>query len=57
LPDKWKESIIVSIYKNFIKIDCSNYHGISMISTSYNSLSNVILSKISLHIDEIIGDH
>jgi hypothetical protein len=35
LPDQWKESIIVPIYKNCDKIYSSNYHGISMLSTSY----------------------
>jgi hypothetical protein len=31
LPDQWKESIIVPIYKNGDKVDCSNYHGRSEI--------------------------
>jgi hypothetical protein len=28
LPDQWKESIIVPIYKKINKTDCSNYQGI-----------------------------
>jgi hypothetical protein len=35
LPDQWKESIIVPIHKKGNKTDCSNYRGISLLSTSY----------------------
>jgi hypothetical protein len=41
LSDQWMESIIVSIYK---KGDCSNYHGISLLSTLYK-MSNILLSR------------
>jgi hypothetical protein len=37
--------------------DCSNYHGISFLSTSHKMLSDVFLSRLSPYIDEIIGDH
>jgi len=30
LPEEWKESINVPIYKNGGKTDCSNYRGISL---------------------------
>jgi hypothetical protein len=32
LPDEWKESITVPIYKKGDKTDCSNYIGISLLS-------------------------
>jgi hypothetical protein len=57
LPDQWKESIIVSIHKKGDKTDCNNYRGISLLSTSYKILSNILLSRLVLYIDEIIGDH
>jgi hypothetical protein len=38
LPDQWKESIIVPVHKRGNKIDCNNYRGISLLSTSYNVL-------------------
>jgi sorting nexin-29 len=56
-PDQWKESIIVPIDKMGDKTDCNNYRGISLLSTSYKTLSNILLSWLSPYIDDIIGDH
>jgi hypothetical protein len=56
LPDQWKESIIVPVHKKGNKTDCNNYHGISLLSSSYKILAN-ILSRLGPYIDEIIGDH
>ena len=42
LPEEWKESIIVPIYKKSDKRDCSNYRGISLLPTKYKILSNFI---------------
>jgi hypothetical protein len=48
LPDQWKkESITVPIYKEGVKTDCNNYHGISLLSTSDKILSNILLSRLS----------
>jgi hypothetical protein len=44
LPDQWKESIIVPAHKKSDKTDCNNYCGISLLSTSYTILSNILLS-------------
>jgi hypothetical protein len=46
LPDQWKESIIVSIHKKGDKTDCNNYRGISLLSTSYKILSNILLPRL-----------
>jgi hypothetical protein len=50
------ESIIILIHRNGDKTDCSNYRGISLLSTSYIDLFNMFLSSLSPHICEIIGD-
>jgi hypothetical protein len=57
LPDQWKKSIIVPIHKKGDKTNCNNYRGISLLSTSYKMLSNILLSRLSPYIDEIIGDY
>jgi hypothetical protein len=57
LPEEWKESIIVPIYKKGDKTDCNNYRGISLLPTTYKILSNVLLAKLTPYAEEIIGDH
>jgi hypothetical protein len=57
LPDQWKESIIVPIYKKCHINDCSKSHAISLLPTSYKILSNILLSRLSPYMAEIIGNH
>ena len=52
-----KESIIVPIHKKGVKTDCNNYRGISLLSTTYKTLSNILLSRLIPRAEEIIGDH
>jgi hypothetical protein len=56
LPHQWKGSIVVPIHKKADKTDCSNYRGISLLSTSYKILSNILLSRLIPRADEITGD-
>jgi hypothetical protein len=51
LPEQWKESIIVPIHKTGDKTDCNNYRKISLLSTSYKILSNILLSRLSPYIE------
>jgi hypothetical protein len=57
LPQQWKESIIVPIYKSCEKTDCSNYRGISLLSTAYKIVSNILLARLTPYVSEVIGDH
>jgi len=57
LPDEWKESIILSIYKKGDKTDCNNYRGISLLPTTYKVLSNILLSRLTPYGEEVIADH
>jgi len=47
LPEEWKESIIVSNYKKGDKTGCSNYKGISLLSSTFKILSNILLSRLT----------
>jgi hypothetical protein len=49
LLGQWKKSITVPVNKKGDQTDCNYYHGISLLSTKYNILSNILLS--------VIGDH
>ena len=46
-----------TIYKKGDKTDCSTYRGISLLSTTYTILSNILLSRLTPYAEEIIGDH
>jgi hypothetical protein len=57
LPQQCKESIIVPMRKKGDKTDCNNYQGISLLSTAYKILSNILLARLIPYVNEIIGDH
>ena len=57
LPEEWKESIIIPIYKKGDKTDCNNNRGISLLPTTYKILSNILLSRLTPYAEEVIGDH
>jgi hypothetical protein len=57
LPQQWKESIIVPIHKKGDKTDCNDYRGISLLSTAYKILSNILLAKLTPYFNEIIRDN
>ena len=57
LPEEWKELIIVPICKKGDKTDCSNYRGISLLPVMYKILSNILLSRLTIYAEKIIGDH
>jgi hypothetical protein len=57
LPEVWKEPITVPVHKKGDKRGCNNYTGISLLSTTYKILSNILLSRLTPYAEEIIGDH
>jgi hypothetical protein len=57
-PYQWKEFIILPVHKKVKKgdkTDCNDYRGLSLLSTSYNILSNILLSRLVPYIGESIG--
>jgi len=57
LPEQRKVLFIVSVYKRDVKTDCTNHQGISLLSTAYKIFSNIVLSMLTPHAEEIIGDN
>jgi len=57
LPEEWKESIIVPIYKKGDKTDSNNFRGISLLPTTYKILSNILLSMLIPYAEETTGDY
>jgi hypothetical protein len=46
LPEQWKESIIVPVYKKSDKTSYNNYRSIPRLSNKYKNLSNILLRKL-----------
>lgn len=58
IPDEWKESVVILIYKKGDKQECSNYRGISLINCTYKVLSKILLKRLeTYYTDSIIEDH
>jgi hypothetical protein len=57
LPHQWKKSTVVPIHKKGDKTDCSNNHSISLLSTSYKILSNILLFRLNPYAHTHIGHH
>ena len=57
LPGEWKESIIVPTYKKGDTTDCRNERGITLLSTTYKILSNILPARLTPYAEEITGDH
>jgi hypothetical protein len=56
--DSVEGSIIIPIYTKGDKTNCSrgNYCGISLLSTSNNTVSNILLARLSPYEDEIVEE-
>jgi hypothetical protein len=48
---------VVPIDKMGDETDCSNCRGISLLSTSYEILSTILLSRLTAYAEETIGNH
>jgi hypothetical protein len=57
LPQQWKESIIVPIYKKGDRAYFNNYRGISLLSTAFKILYNISPARLNPYVNEIIGYH
>jgi hypothetical protein len=56
VPERYKQLIIVPIYKKGDKTDFRNYRDISHLSTTYKILSNILLARLTQYAEEVTGD-
>jgi hypothetical protein len=55
LPEQWKEPIVVPIHTQGDKTVVISYRGISLLSTTYKIVSNILLSRLTPWVDEMFG--
>jgi hypothetical protein len=49
--------LIVPIYNKGDIADCIDDRGVSVLSTTYKILSNILLSMVTPYVEEFIGDY
>lgn len=57
IPNDWKEAVVIPLHKKGDKMECKNYRGISLLETSYKVLSKILLNRLKVFVEEIVGDH
>jgi hypothetical protein len=55
IPEEWKETIIVPIYKKLDRDMCESERGITLGNAAYKILVNIMLEKIKPNIKKITG--
>ena len=53
MPEEWKESVILTIYKKDEKKEIV----LIIETTTYKILCNILLSRLNPYAEKIIGDH
>ncbi|CAD7087998.1 unnamed protein product [Hermetia illucens] len=57
MPDDWQRGIICLIHKKGDITQCSNYRGITLLSTIYKIFSTILLGRIAPYAQNIIGPY
>jgi hypothetical protein len=52
LPQQWKDQFTKRAIRH-----CNNYRGISLLSTAYKILSNILLAGLNPYVNEVTEDH
>jgi len=55
-PTKWKQAIIVPIYKKKDKLDCNNYRGVSLLCHCSKILTSILMERINRRTEEILSE-
>jgi hypothetical protein len=57
LPQQWKESVIIPIYKRGDETDCITNREILLFPATYKILSSILLSCLTPYVDDTTDDY
>jgi hypothetical protein len=57
MPDNWKIGLSVPLFRKGDKMKCENYGGIMLLNVTYKILSSVILERLKVYSEEILGEY
>lgn len=57
MPEKWKEAVLIPIYKKGEKCVCDNYRGIALLDVLYKILATLLAARIKAQVEKVIGDY
>jgi len=52
LREQWKDLIVLPVYKKYYKTECSNFRGVSLLSSAHKIVSNILLSGLTSYAEE-----
>jgi hypothetical protein len=55
IPTEWSKSIIFPTHKKGEKLDCTNYRGIVLLSTTYKAFTNIVHHRLQPYTENIPG--
>lgn len=57
MPEEWREGVICPLHKKGDKFQCSNYRGITLISSVYKVLSGILKRRITPIAEKELGGY
>ena len=52
LREQWKDLIVLPVHKKYYKMECSNFCGVSLLSSAHKIVSNILSSRLTSHAEE-----
>jgi hypothetical protein len=57
IPEESNMSMLCPMHKKDHITVCSNYKGISLLNITYKMLSNILFTRLSPYVEDVIGDY